>query len=319
MRMKPLSYLSGLSAELLRRRVYPVVVAYALVSWVVLQIGEVTFEPLGIPGWIMRALILVVIAGFPVAAILAWKFDITPSGIRRDRNRMRRESPPVDPDAGMIRTAPPPLDPAVNTHCEVKHLQARVHVQADIEGDDRPDGRRDQRSGPAPETLRNRKRQVSDRKCDRDNLEIECQLLGQDAKPLPSEVSPQRNTDKPRLTELNVALGHPALARVITEVKAMDGNVLIQKVARPERQLERFELAAQARVDDRRPPDLGIVIVPVTMRVAGIDAHRKVPACIETVFAAEVQLPGRRLGLIDTLPDDEVIEIEIESRQRIDL
>jgi TolB-like protein/Tfp pilus assembly protein PilF len=90
--MKPLSYLSGLSAELSRRRVYPVVVAYALVAWVVLQISEVTFEPLGIPGWMMRALIFVVIAGFPVAAILAWKFDITPSGIRRDRNSITADA-----------------------------------------------------------------------------------------------------------------------------------------------------------------------------------------------------------------------------------
>jgi len=82
--MKPLSYLSGFSAELLRRRVYPVVVAYALAAWVLLQIAEVTFEPLGIPDWMMRALIFAVIAGFPVAAIFAWKFDVTPSGIRRD-------------------------------------------------------------------------------------------------------------------------------------------------------------------------------------------------------------------------------------------
>ncbi|MDH3275938.1 MAG: hypothetical protein OEM99_15525, partial [Gammaproteobacteria bacterium] len=88
MRKRPLSYLSGFSAELLRRRVYPVVVAYALAAWVLLQIAEVTFEPLGFPEWMMRALILAVIAGFPVAAIFAWKFDITPSGIRRDPRPM---------------------------------------------------------------------------------------------------------------------------------------------------------------------------------------------------------------------------------------
>lgn len=78
------SLLAGFSAEMLRRRVYPVVIAYALVSWALLQIGEVTFEPLGLPGWVMTALVVLVIAGFPVAAILAWMFDITPSGIRRD-------------------------------------------------------------------------------------------------------------------------------------------------------------------------------------------------------------------------------------------
>ncbi len=92
MRRKSLSFLSGFSAELLRRRVYPVIVAYALFAWIVLQIGEVTFEPFGLPDWVMRALVIVVIAGFPVAAILAWTFDITSSGIRRDSRRADAET-----------------------------------------------------------------------------------------------------------------------------------------------------------------------------------------------------------------------------------
>jgi TolB-like protein/Flp pilus assembly protein TadD len=87
MKRNPLSLLSGFSAELLRRRVYPVIVAYALFAWVVLQIGEVTFEPFGLPDWVMRALVIIVIAGFPVAAVLAWMFDMTPKGIRRDSRR----------------------------------------------------------------------------------------------------------------------------------------------------------------------------------------------------------------------------------------
>jgi TolB-like protein/Flp pilus assembly protein TadD len=74
-----------LSRELKRREVYPVIVAYAIVGWILLQIGEVTFGPLGLPEWVMTALIIVVIAGFPVALVLAWMYDITPLGIRRDR------------------------------------------------------------------------------------------------------------------------------------------------------------------------------------------------------------------------------------------
>lgn len=84
MRYQRRSFLAGLSAEIVRRRVYPVIIAYALVAWALLQIGEVTFEPLGLPDWAMSALVVVAIAGFPIAAILAWMFDITPSGIRRD-------------------------------------------------------------------------------------------------------------------------------------------------------------------------------------------------------------------------------------------
>ena len=81
---KPLTLVSRFSAELLRRRVYPVVVAYAFFAWIVLQIGEVTFAPLGFPDWVMTALVIAVIVGFPVAAILAWMFDMTSAGIRRD-------------------------------------------------------------------------------------------------------------------------------------------------------------------------------------------------------------------------------------------
>ena len=75
---------SYLSAELKRRQVYPVVIAYAVVAWLLLQVGEVTFGPLGLPEWVMTALIVVVILGFPVAVALAWIYDIQPARIRRD-------------------------------------------------------------------------------------------------------------------------------------------------------------------------------------------------------------------------------------------
>lgn len=74
-----------LSAELKRRKVYPVIAAYAVVAFIVLQIGEITFGPLGLPNWVMVALIALVITGFPVAIILAWLFDFTSTGIKRDR------------------------------------------------------------------------------------------------------------------------------------------------------------------------------------------------------------------------------------------
>jgi TolB-like protein/Flp pilus assembly protein TadD len=73
-----------LSAELKRRRVYPVTAAYAVVAFILLQIGEITFQPLGLPNWVMVGLIALVIVGFPVVVIVTWLFDITPAGIRRD-------------------------------------------------------------------------------------------------------------------------------------------------------------------------------------------------------------------------------------------
>ena len=80
--------LSGFSAELARRKVYPVVAAYTIVAWILLQVGEVTFEPLGLPDWVMTILVIAAIVGLPIAIIIAWKFDITPTGIRRDRTAL---------------------------------------------------------------------------------------------------------------------------------------------------------------------------------------------------------------------------------------
>ena len=80
----PFSSVTKLFGELKRRKVYPVIVTYAITGWVLLQIGEVTFEPLGAPEWLMTGLVVLVIAGFPVALVLAWVFDITPDGPVRD-------------------------------------------------------------------------------------------------------------------------------------------------------------------------------------------------------------------------------------------
>ncbi len=82
--------LPKLSSELKRRKVYPVIAAYAIVAFVLLQIGEITFVPLGFPNWVMVSLIVVVILGFPVVVVLSWLFDITPTGIRRDGEKLRR-------------------------------------------------------------------------------------------------------------------------------------------------------------------------------------------------------------------------------------
>ena len=50
----------------------------------VLQVAEITFEPLGIPNWVMIALIVVVSAGFPVVVVISWVYDVSWKGIRRE-------------------------------------------------------------------------------------------------------------------------------------------------------------------------------------------------------------------------------------------
>jgi TolB-like protein/Flp pilus assembly protein TadD len=69
--------------ELQRRNVYRVAVTYTLVSWVLIQIATQVFPFFEIPTWAVRAVILLLILGFPIALILAWAFELTPEGIKR--------------------------------------------------------------------------------------------------------------------------------------------------------------------------------------------------------------------------------------------
>src|SRR5438045_2401504 len=70
-------------AELKRRNVYRVAMAYAVVSWVLIQIATQVFPFFEIPNWAVRLVVLFLIIGFPVALILAWAFELTPEGFKR--------------------------------------------------------------------------------------------------------------------------------------------------------------------------------------------------------------------------------------------
>jgi TolB-like protein len=73
-------------AELKRRKVYKVAVAYAVVAWLVIQIATQVFPFFEIPNWAVRLVVLLLILGFPVALILAWAFEITPEGIKLEKD-----------------------------------------------------------------------------------------------------------------------------------------------------------------------------------------------------------------------------------------
>src|SRR5262245_13915144 len=70
-------------SELQRRNVHKVVVAYAVAGWLIIQVATQVAPFLGIPTWVVRMVIALVVFGFPVAAISAWVFEVTPQGIRR--------------------------------------------------------------------------------------------------------------------------------------------------------------------------------------------------------------------------------------------
>ena len=71
-----------LFAELMRRNVIRVGIAYLVAGWVVLQIADVLIDFLEMPDWSGKLLVLILALGFPLALIFAWAFELTPEGIK---------------------------------------------------------------------------------------------------------------------------------------------------------------------------------------------------------------------------------------------
>jgi adenylate cyclase len=65
----------------LKRRIYKVAVAYAVVGWLLLQIATATFPVLEIPNWATKLVILIVSLGLPIAFVIAWAFEMMPEGV----------------------------------------------------------------------------------------------------------------------------------------------------------------------------------------------------------------------------------------------
>src|SRR5438093_10767510 len=72
-----------LFAELKRRNVYKVAIAYAVMAWLLMQIATQIFPFLEIPNWAIRLVIMLIVIGFPIALIIAWAFELTPEGLKR--------------------------------------------------------------------------------------------------------------------------------------------------------------------------------------------------------------------------------------------
>jgi TolB-like protein/Tfp pilus assembly protein PilF len=70
-------------AELKRRNVYKVAVAYAIVGWLLIQVATQVFPFFEIPNWAVRLVVLLIIIGFPIALVIAWAFELTPEGLKR--------------------------------------------------------------------------------------------------------------------------------------------------------------------------------------------------------------------------------------------
>jgi serine/threonine-protein kinase len=87
-------------AELKRRNVYKVAVAYAIVGWLLVQVATQVFPFFEIPNWAVRLVVLAIVIGFPIALVIAWAFELTPEGLKRTE-----DVDPFDSRSGQVLAA----------------------------------------------------------------------------------------------------------------------------------------------------------------------------------------------------------------------
>jgi len=88
----------SLFAELKRRNVFRVAVAYLVTAWVLLQIADLVLQNIHAPDWVIQAFMLALALGFPLALIFAWAFELTPEGIKKEKDVDRTRS--ITPQTG---------------------------------------------------------------------------------------------------------------------------------------------------------------------------------------------------------------------------
>jgi len=84
--------MTSLITELKRRNVFRVGIAYVVASWLVLQVLDLVLETIGAPEWVMRTVMALLAIGLPVALLFAWAFEMTPEGLKREKDVDRSAS-----------------------------------------------------------------------------------------------------------------------------------------------------------------------------------------------------------------------------------
>ena len=82
----------SLFEELNRRNVFKVAVFYVVASWLVLQVAELLFDALDLPGAWLRLVLALLILGMPLVLVFAWMFELTPEGVKREKDVDRSQS-----------------------------------------------------------------------------------------------------------------------------------------------------------------------------------------------------------------------------------
>ncbi len=85
-------------AELKRRNVFRVGIAYAVTGWLLIQVSDILLESIGAPSWVLQTLFVVLAVGFVIALFFAWAFELTPEGVKRESEVDRSQS--ITPQTG---------------------------------------------------------------------------------------------------------------------------------------------------------------------------------------------------------------------------
>jgi len=84
--------MSSLFEELKRRNVFRVGLAYVVTAWLIVQAADLALDAFAAPDWVMKATLLMLLLGFPIALIFAWAFEKTPEGLKLEKNVDRSQS-----------------------------------------------------------------------------------------------------------------------------------------------------------------------------------------------------------------------------------
>lgn len=88
----------SLFEEFKRRNVFRVAIAYIILAWLMAQVAELLLETFGAPDWVLKSLLALFLVGFPFALFFAWAFELTPDGIKKERDVDRSQS--ITPQTG---------------------------------------------------------------------------------------------------------------------------------------------------------------------------------------------------------------------------
>jgi hypothetical protein len=91
----------NLFSELKRRNVVRVGIAYIVLGWVVLQVGDILFDMFGTPDWVGKTLAALLLLGFPFACLFAWAFEMTPEGVKKTAE-VRSRTPPAEGSISLL-------------------------------------------------------------------------------------------------------------------------------------------------------------------------------------------------------------------------